>query len=275
MSVVSSQLIAAIARKLVVKYMADGKASELGNLILGPTKLADGLTKLLDAHKLDLGGLTELSEFVPEVIPGVIQKVIDQIQKAQGEASLKPDGVFGERTLKWLENRPFGHHHRSIASLPESKTSVSPGDGIHALRYFVENDRLPEIPNLREVQVYKLLREAWSSWVKVCNIDVKETGERSDANVIINIKLLNEPSSVLAIADVGPPGNRQLELTFDLAESWSPHKFQATCAHEIGHILGIDHIAHPRQLMNDTLHEDIKEPKEKDIAAAVAIWGKR
>jgi hypothetical protein len=94
--------------------------------------------------------------------------------------------------------------------------------------------------------------------------------------VIINVKLLpGEHHSVVAIADVGPPRDRQLELSFDRAETWTPHKFKATAAHEFGHNLGIRHIGEARQLMNETLHDDIDAPQKADIAAAVRIWGKR
>jgi hypothetical protein len=129
---------------------------------------------------------------------------------------------------------------------------------------------------LTDIQTLILLTQAWESWALVCRINVKQTGNKGDANVIVNVRLLNDqPASVVAVADVGPPANRQLELSFDKAETWNAHKLQATAAHEIGHLLGINHISAPRQLMNDTLHNDIKTPQTVDIQEAVKIWGAR
>lgn len=273
--IVSQELINILARKLFHKYTADDTiAREVGDLLLGPDKLAEGLKNLINSKLLKLGAATEPGDFRPELID-IAMKTLKELQGNTGV--LKPDGVFGAKTLHWLLNRPFGHHDRPIESLPKSKTTASPDDSIHAIRYFIDNNgELPQIPNLPDVKVLKLLREALESWVEACNLDVKQTGNRADANVIINVKLLpGEHHSVVAIADVGPPRDRQLELSFDRAETWTPHKFKATAAHEFGHNLGIRHIGEARQLMNETLHDDIDAPQKADIAAAVRLWGKR
>ena len=260
-----------LAKKLFDTYAADASiVTEIGELMLGKDKLAEGLAELIDRNLLKLPGTNA-------VTAELIETVIQQIKARQeGTGILKPDGVLGERTLHWIFDRKFGHHDRPKSSLPTSRTSTLPGDGIHALRYFIEGDRLPHVPELTEIQTLILFTQAWESWALVCKINVKQTGNKADANVIVNLRALNgEPKSVVAIADVGPPANRQLELTFDLGETWTPHKLQATAAHEIGHLLGLHHIGAAKQLMNDTLHDDIRTPQTQDIAAAVAIWGKR
>jgi len=64
-----------------------------------------------------------------------------------------------------------------------------------------------------------------------------------------------------------------LELTFDHTDAnWTEHKFQYTAAHEMGHLLGLDHIAAKKSLMNDYMHEDFRTPQKADIAAIVKIW---
>jgi hypothetical protein len=273
--IVSEELIKVLARKVFHKYTSDDTiVREVGDLLLGPDKLAEGLTNLINNKLLNLGAATEPGDFRPELVDLVMKK----LKELQGNTGiLKPDGILGEKTLHWLLNRPFGHHTRPLDTLPKSNTTAAPDDRIHAVRYFIDNSgELPAIPNLPGNKVLKLLREALESWVEVCDLDVKQTGNRADANVIINVKLLpGEHHSVVAIADVGPPRDRQLELSFDRAETWTPHKFQATAAHEFGHNLGLHHIGEPRQLMNDTLHDDIAAPQSADIAAAVRIWGKR
>jgi hypothetical protein len=270
---VSEQLIKILARKIFQKYVSDDSiVREVGDLLLGPEKLGEGLSNLINNRIIKLGDATEASDFRPELVDIVI-RTLKQIQKDTG--ILKSDGVLGERTLHWLFNRPFGHHHRPIESLPKSKTTAAPDDSIHAVRYFIENDELPVVPSLTGPKTLKIFREALESWVDVCDLDVKQTGNRADANVIVNVKALSQPPSVVAIADVGPPRDRQLELSFDRAETWTPHKLQATAAHEFGHNLGLGHIGEAGQLMNDTLHDAIAAPQKFDIEAAVKIWGKR
>lgn len=273
--IVSDELIKVLARKVFHKYTSDESiVRDVGDLLLGPDKLAEGLTNLINHKLLKLGDATEPGDFRPELVD-IVMKTLKELQTNTGK--LKPDGVLGEKTLHWLLNRPFGHHDRPLDSLPKSKTTSSPDSSIHAVRYFIDNNgELPQIANHPDVKTLKLLRTAFESWVDVCDLDVKQTGNKADANVIVNVKPLpGEHSSVVAIADVGPPRDRQLELSFDRAETWTPHKFQATAAHEFGHNLGLHHIGEPRQLMNDTLHDDIAAPQTADIAAAIRIWGKR
>lgn len=264
--IIAQAAIAVLARKLFQKYVADPTTREIGDLMLDPDKIAEGLTKLVADGKLNLGGVTEATE----IVDTVVNSVIERLKIIQQEAGvLKADGVFGERTLKWLFNRRFGHDPRPASSMPPSTTTSSPTDAIHALRWFLETE-LPKVPGGKAL---KLLRTAWESWAEVCNIDIKQTFTRDDANVIVKYEVISGDPSILATAQLGPPNGRQLELIFDKSEpSWTDQAFSGTAAHEIGHLLGLRHSTVPRQLMNDTL-TDIVEPQSDDITRAQAIWG--
>ncbi len=269
---VPEALIGVIARKLFADYakrVTDGKADP--NRVLKFDGLVTAVTKLVEDNLLHLKGKTEESEFTP----ALLKHVITSITNLQlGTGSLTADGVLGRTMLKWLHARPFGHH--PPRALNQSSTSSDPSSASHTIRYFVEGGHFKRLRGLSSVgRAFKLLAEAWGSWQDVCFLNVKQSGNRTQANVVITVdNLSGQPQSVLAVADIGPPGKRQLELTFDISETWGDFRFQACAAHEIGHLLGLNHLTAPRSLMNDTLHEGITTPQSADIKKVVSIWGK-
>ena len=272
MDPVSAELIAILARKLFARQsMNPALISAAGNFLLGPGQIAEGIKNLLATGDLSLGSATEASDFSD----ALVDKVVEVVKRVQaGKPGLDVDGILGQQTLRFLLNRVFGHYNRPHESLPPSTTRSEPGVGKNAIRFFLDENRLPDVAGLSQGQAEQLLSEAWASWQEICDIDVKHSSKREEANVIIRVRpLTDQPASVLAIADVGPPRGRQLDLSFDVNEQWTPFRFQATAAHELGHILGLNHTAVPNQLMNDTLHDNIMLPQTDDIKAAVAIWG--
>jgi len=265
---ISAELALAIGRKLVQKYLAgDGVPRPADDLIPSEEEIAAGLKSLVDEFKLDLGGITEPAEITEKVLK-LVTKGVKAIQANTGR--LKADGVIGHRTRRWLFGKRFGHHERNIDSLPESATRVSPTQGSPMLLYFIE-DPLPPVPN-----AVKLLREAFESWTTRLKLGANQTElrDKGQANLIVKTGVF--PGNIVAKGDVGPPGNRQLNLTFDTSETWTAADFRATAAHEIGHILGIGHVTQSNQLMNDFLDPAINKPMDFDIAAAVDVgWKKR
>lgn len=265
---ISAELAIALGRKLVLKYLTgDGVARPADDLIPKAEEVAAGITSLVDEFKLDLGGITEPAEITDKILKLVI-KGVKGIQSETGR--LKADGVIGHRTRRWLFGPRFGHHDRNIETLPESATKVAPSQANPMILYFIE-DPLPPVPS-----AVKLLREGFEAWTTKLRLGANQTElrDKGQANVIIKTGVF--PGNILAKADVGPPGNRQLNLTFDITETWTVPDFRATAAHEIGHLLGIGHVTEKQQLMNNFLDPEIDKPREFDIAAAVAVgWKKR
>ena len=67
--IVSAELINVLARKVFQKYASDDTiVREVGDLLLGPDKLADGLTNLINNKLLKLGEATEPGDFRPELV---------------------------------------------------------------------------------------------------------------------------------------------------------------------------------------------------------------
>ena len=270
MDPISAELLAVLSRKVFARIVSDPRTvHKAGDFLLPPAKIAEGIKNMLGNNDLKLGNVTEASDFHDGLVDMVMNK-IKELQ--QGNPRLEADGLLGEQTLKFLLTRVFGHHNRDPETLPKSTTTSEPGKNGNALRYFIEQDRLPEVAGLSQKKVLKLLDEAWDSWSQVCKLDAKHAGSPEEANVIVQVKHLNEPESVVAIADVGPPRGNQLNLTFDLAETWTETLFQTAAAHEIGHILGLHHSNVPDQLMNAVLNDGIMDPQPDDIAKVSALW---
>lgn len=285
---VSKPLIEKLARKLAQKYQDDGIATDpSGDLIPGADELTVGLTQLISEGKLDLGGATEASEFKTALLDLVVKQV-KQLQEDSG-GQLLPDGVMGRRFLKWVREHPKcgGTDRRPTPPGPAARTNSS---GRHVIRYFIEEEtradgtKGPKLPRLGVGASTNLalahMSIAFESWFMHLNLEVSQTGDPADANLLINTDLLpGAPDNYLALTDIGPgPAmGRQLRMTFDKTESWTPLMFQATAAHEFGHVLGIRHrdVRQPNQLMNDSISE-IATARQFDIEAARKLnWGSR
>jgi hypothetical protein len=283
---VTKPLIEKMARKLLKKYQSGGIASDpSGDLIPTEGELIDGLTQLLKEKKLDLGAATEADEY-KDALLDIVRDTVLNLQKDSGN-QLVTDGILGRRMLKWIrERRNCGvTDQRPLAPGPPLGKDSK---GRHVIRYFIEEETLPDgskgfkLPRLGTAGSTNFalfhLSIALESWFMFLNLEVSQTGDPANANLIITTELLpaSAPDNYLALTDIGPPQRGQLRLTFDKAESWTSDLFQACAAHEFGHALGIRHqdVRQPRQLMNDTL-SDIKEPQAQDIAVARATWGSR
>jgi len=273
---ISPALLAMIARKLYAEYRAKADKGEINaDFLLDESKTASALKDMIEQGLLHLGTNTEESDFAAAI--KLAKNAIRNVQRSTGGA-LKVDGLLGENVLKWLGTRPFGHLpirplNKSTKPLTPKKTGKK---GENTIRFFVETGHLSKLKGLTESRGRKLLNEAWYSWQKVCNLDVKRSGNRTQSNVVVEVGILKgEQASVLAVADIGPPGGNQLLLKFDETELWDDHRFQYTAAHEIGHLLGLFHLTAKRSLMNDFLHKDFKTPQTADKKKAVSIWGPR
>ena len=252
--------------------------------------LSEFLKALSKNHQFGLESIASEAGITPELI-GTVITGIKSLRNETG--SKNPRGLFGRIALHNIFGREvgseFAHFDRPKSDLETSSGKPSsPKSEVHALRYWV--DELPVvapdgtvdpelfIPIQSDKNSLKLLRTAWNSWSKVCDINIKEeTDSRSNANVIVSHGFLdNWPANVLAIGDVGPPGGQQLNLIFNRKQtSWTCQKFLAAATHEIGHILGLDHIFNPNegQLMNEFRQNGIYVPKSEDIAKVKDIWG--
>jgi hypothetical protein len=292
MAILTTAIAMTLAEKLIGKLTQD--IPEVGNADDDDKPQKELLSELLKAlskdHQFGLESIASEAGLTPELIATVLTG-IKALRNKSG--SKNPRGLFGRIALNNIFGRQvgseFAHFDRPKSSLEGTKGEHA-NTNTHALRYFIDGLPLIQPDNTVDPELFtpigadlnatKLLETAWESWSEVCNINIKEEEEgRAHANVIVGHGFLDGwPDNVLGIGDVGPPGGRQLNLIFNKKQtSWTCQKFLAVATHEIGHILGLDHIFSPGQgqLMNEFRQNGIYVPKDTDIAKVKEIWGAR
>ncbi len=81
---------------------------------------------------------------------------------------------------------------------------------------------VPLGPNASPNLALKYLSIAFEDWFGYLALEVSQTGDPSNANLIITTDVLRGvPANYLALTDIGPPNSRKLRMVFDKAESWT------------------------------------------------------
>lgn len=136
-------------------------------------------------------------------------------------------------------------------------------------------------------------RTAWEGWSKVCGIEAVYFDRSSEAMgaynagllhglVVIGAGHIDGPSGTLAWSEL-PCGTRRCKQQYDTGEKWIVHLHPGpppsnridlvrVAMHEIGHAIGISHIA-AGNLLQPTYSTVIGTPQGGDIAEAVKRYG--
>ncbi|NDC10566.1 MAG: hypothetical protein EBZ75_14750, partial [Oxalobacteraceae bacterium] len=72
----------------------------------------------------------------------------------------------------------------------------------------------------------------------------------------------------------GVAENVQLDQMFDEAEDWSFNMAVAVICHELGHALGLPHLANGN-LMAPYYDPNVTKPQDGDVAEIIKLYGKR
>lgn len=125
------------------------------------------------------------------------------------------------------------------------------------------------------------LASAFQAWEDVASIDFVQTSNFANADITVTMGALG--GNVVGNALVSQfvlPGTDQIfdvDITLDSTEIWDPTtgpdlNFYAVAAHEIGHAIGLRHVADTTELMNDFLAaEDLGDG---DVAGAQFLYGR-
>lgn len=222
-------------------------------------------------HKLFLFGYFGAKTWnqVKKIRGAELTRAIREYQRFHG---LDPDGRVDERTAHVLERRRCG--------LPDFNFSA--GDTVckwpHKQITYHSALTLPGVTTAQVVQAYDI---AFSQWARVCNIEPLRVEEATRANILARSGKgkkhgLDNKGGTLAWSELpcGVDENIQLDQMYDEAESWSFNMAVAVMCHELGHALGLPHLANGN-LMAPYYDPNVTEPQEGDIREIQELYGKR
>ena len=128
-------------------------------------------------------------------------------------------------------------------------------------------------------QLIAALGNAFASWESVAAIDFAEGGaidlRITYASFSTDGYSGNDGAAATASwSGTGQPSNAQIEFNSDL--TWAPYggggiDFYAVALHEIGHIIGLDHVNDTSEIMNPIISTDVLG--DGDIAGARYLYG--
>lgn len=195
----------------------------------------------------------------------VYQQATISLQKF---SDLRPDAYFGKVTRKSVKNR--------FCPLPDIQSEAAQGRsywGFHDLTVW------HDMESLSDFDEKELYMQACNMWAEHTPLRFKfwENDNDFKPNVYAHARRIDGPGKILAWSRTPPANagrNVQLEQRYDTSEAWRVlWQLLSTMAHEVGHVLGLDHSKNPLDLMYHTIN-GTKKPAPGDIAAIRAIYGR-
>ncbi|MEM8632422.1 MAG: matrixin family metalloprotease [Pseudomonadota bacterium] len=131
-----------------------------------------------------------------------------------------------------------------------------------------------------EAELEDAIVAAFRRWEDVAGVSFRSTNDRSKADLKINVKELSGATlaeAQITYFDIAPIGDPESsKITFDSDRRWSPdgkggEDLYATALHEIGHVLGLEHVDDVDQIMHPVLFGD--ELGDGDIAGMQVLYG--
>lgn len=265
---------------LLLGLLADRLKDKFKNKVLEKNGLKTALGKLAAIGTIDLPKVKKSKAGI--AADDLLGDVIEDIMEFQRAFGLKVDGLLGPKTKNAIDTmKKLVHKNPDGFDAPK----VTP-DGVlgknkkNVIRYFMQS--LPNVSGGGD-DARTIMKRAWTSWQKVCNIRPRVAKNARDAEVLIATEQLDGSSGAeLARATIGPPKGRQLLFRIDKDEKFTTStragslNFEAMCVHEIGHLLGLKHDnAQQGEVMFGVHQPGLLTPQEADIARAAKKVGKK
>lgn len=218
------------------------------------------------------------AELAPQITPPVVSAAIAAFQAFHGLDQTGDLSPATERTLGERVYRGCGCPDIQRATL-EGRLCRWPTGRV---AYYIARTPGGVDPDAAR-QCY---RNAWNSWRAVSGLDPFEVDTAEAAQVVMDVGRgsrngFDGPNGTLAWSEL-PCGAQQVLQRYDLAEDWATAApaagrilLENVACHEIGHAIGLDHIApqRGRALMNPIYSASVPKPLALDAADAVMRYG--
>lgn len=200
----------------------------------------------------------------------------NELQRAQSILGVHPSGEYDDLTEKAIVTTPrCGHFDGASRKEASGINQWLKSKAQKGLSYHIKN----YIPGLHPDDQEKEIAEGFSSWERISKLVIFR-GVEDSADIIIDCSSSRREEfgtvgNVLAWAYLpqGPSSTSQLLMKFDLAEKWMIGTsagggrtngifLRNVAAHEIGHLLGLDHTDNKNQLMQPIYNQDIWTPQK-------------
>ena len=180
------------------------------------------------------------------------------------------------QTVKAMECPRCGHcditrkHHVSALAIKEFVNTNLPRWTKNGITYGFASF----VPGLTKDVQRQLAAKAFGAWTQYGNLTVSEGGG-STPDIVIGTgqgarSNFDGPGGTLAWAYLPNGSNQQLEMRFDLGETWVANPaqrgilYENVACHEFGHLLGLDHSKVQAALMAPYYNPAIPSPQAND-----------
>lgn len=265
--------------------LGSGRLAKFAGRIANATKLLAKSLSMDDAQKL-VAYLVQFGYLTPETVEK-LDTLDAAIKVLQGFIGLFPTGQPDANFVTVLTHKPRCGHP-DTALFEEAKSPVK--WGMSSLSYVVAEYVEGLLPSTQD----ELLAKAFSSWSDICGLKFKQmklTSSATNDNPQIVISRgsgshqgFDGPFGVLAYAFLPTNANfmGQLVMRFDNSETWLDGSanqrgilYLNVAAHEIGHLLGLEHSSAKGALMAPYYNIQVASPQlVDDISRIQTLYGR-
>jgi hypothetical protein len=214
--------------------------------------------------------------------------IVEAVKQFQGMFGQRRDGKFTHATVRAMQKPRCGmpdvlrEHLSQHARVRNWARGMLAAWKKRGLRYGI----VAYVGGIDKSVQKGIIQAAYDDWCRVANIGVVETSN-NEADIVIGTGQgqkdnFDGPSGVLAWAYLPDGNDQQLQMRFDLDETWVTDPGQRgillknVATHEFGHTLGLDHSKVQQALMAPFYAVGITSPQQNDdIPRIVARYGQR